>query len=335
MTRIDSETIALYADLHERLEIADKMRSIATLSGEFVTKKIKGGLYHYFQATLPFGRTQIYLGSDNPEIQSLIQNRTEGIAQTESDQRLFKRLGAQIMAGHVTPVPNEMAKVISKLSDCALFHAGAVLVGSIAFKVLETHLGVRFGNHVTTTQDIDIAGSLRVTLAIPDSKTDIPSAIAALKMGFFPVPGFSHKDPSTSYAIRGKTLRLDLLTLQEKGREEPVFISRFNAAAQPLKYLDYLIEDPIKAVLICGTPFLVTVPQPARFALHKLLISQKRNLSSAAKKQKDILQAKLLLEVLQEDRPGDIDMARTELIKKGANWEKKLLKASQENHILL
>jgi hypothetical protein len=335
MTRINGETMALYADLRERLEIFDAMRSIASLPGEFITKKIKGILYHYFQTTLPGGRTQIYLGPDSEGIKALIRNRKTGTAQTKSDQALFKRLGAQIIAGTVTPVPPEMARIIGRLADCGIFHAGAVLVGSLGFKVLETHLGFKFGDHVTTTQDIDFAGSLRITIAIPGIKADVPSAIESLKMGFFPVPGFSAKDPSTSYAIRGKTLRIDFLTPQEKGREKPAFIPRFNAAAQPLKYLDYLIEDPIKTALICGTPFLVTVPRPARFALHKLLVTQERSVVSAAKKKKDLLQATLLLEVLKQDHPGELDAARTALIKRGAGWEKKLLKACKENKIEL
>src|SRR3989339_403319 len=333
MTRINSETIALYADLHERLEIYDAMRSVATLPGEFTTKKIKGVTYHYFQATLPGGRTQIYLGPDSDGIQDLIQRRKMGASQIEADHALFKRLGAQIIAGTVTPVPSEIARIIGRLADCGVFHAGAILVGSMGFKVLETHLGFKFGNHVTTTQDIDLAGGLRIALAVPGITADIPSAIESLQIGFFPVPGFSRKEPSTSYAIRGKALRIDLLTSQKKGREAPVYIPRFNAAAQPLKFLDYLIEGPIKAAFICGTPFLVTVPQPARFALHKLLVSQERKTTSAPKKQKDIMQAKLLLEVLREDYPGELDAARASLIKRGPGWEKRLLRACKENKI--
>ncbi|CAG1014005.1 hypothetical protein ANAEL_04862 [Anaerolineales bacterium] len=40
--------------------------------------------------------------------------------------------------------------------------------------------------------------------------------------------------------------------------------------------LDYLIEKPINAVMLAGNPCLVKVPQPARFALHKLVVSQER-----------------------------------------------------------
>src|SRR3989339_1278455 len=124
MTRIDSETIALYADLRERLEIFETMRSIASLPGEFTTKTVKGILYHYFQATLPSGRVQIYLGPDSQEIQSLINSRIQGIKHAEAEEALFKRLGAQIMAGDVTPLVSDIARGISRLSDCGLFYSG-------------------------------------------------------------------------------------------------------------------------------------------------------------------------------------------------------------------
>lgn len=51
--RIGGETIVLYADLRERLEVFEAIRSIATLPGEFITKTVKGSLYHYYQAALP------------------------------------------------------------------------------------------------------------------------------------------------------------------------------------------------------------------------------------------------------------------------------------------
>ncbi|MFH0921304.1 MAG: nucleotidyltransferase domain-containing protein [Fibrobacterota bacterium] len=330
MERIDSETIALYAGLRERLEISENMRSVASLPGDFVTKTVKNIFYHYFQATLPGGRMQIYLGPDSDEIRKLIDVRLRGKENAAVDIALFQRLGAQIMAGNVGPVIPDMARIISRLSDCAVFQAGGVLVGSMAFQILETHLGVRFDKKITATRDIDFSGNNHVALAVPHAKADIPSAIESLQMGFFPVPRLSNKEPSTSYAVRGKTLRIDLLTSQIKTHDKPVFISRFNAAAQPLKFLDYCIENSINAVLICGTPFLVRVPQPARFALHKLIVSQERSASAADKKLNDIAQARLLLEVLHEDRPGDIESAKNALEQRGTGWKKKLQTACKE-----
>jgi hypothetical protein len=138
------------------------------------------------------------------------------------------------------------------------------------------------------------------------------------------VPRLSNKEASTSYAIRGKTLRIDILTPGKSADSGPIFIRRFNTAAQPLKYLDYLIENPLTAVMVHGFPCLVKVPQPARFALHKLIVSRERGQASTDKKRKDIEQARALLALLREDLPGDIETAKADLAKKGKSWQKKL-----------
>jgi len=331
--RIGGETVVLYADLRERLETFESMRSIASLPGKFITKSVKGITYHYFQATLSSGRVQLYLGKDNEDLRRLIGEQESGRKQVLADEKLFQRLGSQIIAGDVAPIPPEMARVIHRLADSGVFHAGGVLVGSVAFHILGTHYGVGWESASRTTQDIDIAGDTKVKIAVPDIQTDIPALIESLKMGFFPVPRLSNKEPSTSYAIRGKTLRIDILTPSRRNESAPVFIHRLNAAAQPLKYLDYLIEDPVTAVMISGNPCLIKVPQPARFALHKLIISHERSSTFADKKLKDIAQATALISLLKEDRPGDIEIAKSDLAKKGNSWIKKLNTACKQSGI--
>jgi hypothetical protein len=67
-------------------------------------------------------------------------------------------------------------------------------------------------------------------------------------MGFFPVPPFNPKGPSTLFRVRGSLLRVDLLTTAAgRARPSPVFLPRWNAAAMPLRYLDYLLEEPVRA----------------------------------------------------------------------------------------
>lgn len=335
MERIGGETVVLYADLRERLEMFEAMRNIASLSGEFTTKNIKGSVYHYFQTTLSGGRTQIYIGADNEEIRRLIDERKAGAVDVSKDEKMFQRLGAQIIAGGVVPLLPDMAKIISRLADSGVFKLGCVMVGTIAYQIIGAHLGVIWDGGSRMTQDIDLASDNRVALAVPDLQADVPGIIESLQMGFFPVPRLSHKEPSTSYAIRGKTLRIDLLTPARSKLTTPVFIRRLNAAATPLKYLDFLISDPLNAVMISGNPCLVKVPQPARYALHKLIISQERDISATDKKRKDMLQAATMLNILREDRPGDIEIAKEDLANRGASWIKKLEKACKEANITI
>lgn len=321
--------MVLYADLRERLEMFEAMRGIAHLKGEFTQKTIKGRVYHYFQATLTTGRTQIYLGPDSEEISRLIRVRQETGSDVQADLVLLQRLSAQIMVGGAQAVPPDMAKVILRLADSGVFRSGGVLVGTIAFGIIGNHLGVIWGMDARMTQDVDIAACSGLSVAVPDLTVAVPSTLESLNMGFFPVPRLSRKEPSTSFAIRGKTLRVDLLTPMRKSSESPVQIRRFGAAATPLRFLDYLLEDPINSAMIAGTPCLVRVPQPARYALHKLIVSNERDATAGEKRQKDLKQARVLLSILQQDRPGDVLLAWEALVVRGAGWVKKALAGAE------
>jgi hypothetical protein len=323
MERIGGETMVLYGDLRERLEIYESTRTISSLPGEFTQKTVKGAIYHYFQALLPGGRTQIYIGPDNERVRKLIETRELGKEHALADEKMLQRLAAQIIAGGVSPILPTMARIVTRLADSSVFAVGGVLVDTIAFQILGPHLGIIWENSSRMTQDVDLAVDARVAVAVPDLTDDVPTAIESLQSGFYPVPRLSHKEPSTSYANRSKALRIDLFTPARKGAAAPVFIHRLNAAATPLKYLDFLIEDPINAVMIARRPCLVKVPQPARYALHQLIISQERDVTSAAKTRKDLLQAISVIELLREDRPGDLELAKEALFKRGESWLEK------------
>jgi hypothetical protein len=336
MERIGGETMVLYSDLRERLEAFEAMRSVASLPGEFVTKTVKGSIYRYFQTILPGGRTQIYIGPDNEQTRSLIEARETGKVHALADEKMFQRLAAQIMAGDVMPIMPEMARIVARLADCCVFRAGGVLVGTTAYQILGPHLGVAWEHSSRMTQDIDLVGdTTRVAVAVPNLPAEAPAAIDSLRMGFFPIPRLSHNEPYTSYGVRGKSIRIDLFTPARRGATAPVFIRRLNATATPLNYLDYLIESPIKAAMIAGMPCLVNVPQPARYALHKLIISQERDATSAATAREDFLQAKDMITLLKEDSPGALELAKVALAKRGSSWLKKVEMACRQGGIEL
>ena len=87
-----------------------------------------------------------------------------------------------------------MARIITRLADSGVFRVGGVLVETVAFKIMGTHLGVAWEGLTHMTQDVDLAGDNRIAIAVPGLKADVPAAIESLQMGFFPVPGLSLKD---------------------------------------------------------------------------------------------------------------------------------------------
>jgi hypothetical protein len=201
-----------------------------------------------------------------------------------------------------------------------VFRLGGVLVGTHAFVVLGNLLGVRWASAGLRTEDVDIASERRLALAVPAIRADVPKILESLEMGFLPVPGLSPHEPSTSFKVRGRALRVDLLTPRVRGETRPVPIARFAAAAQPLPYLQYLLEEPQAAAVVGGSGVLVNVPPAARFALHKLLVARSRSVTMQPKSGKDLRQAASVILALAEDRPGDLHHAWTALVKHG--WAK-------------
>jgi len=328
MNRMPLVTQTLYAELIEQLIIAEANRSVGSLSGCITYKTVKGKEYCYFQSSDPGGvARQIYLGPRSPAIDSFAENYAHDREDAKETADAINRLSSQLRIGGATATDADTARVLKALSDSGFFRLGGVLIGTHAFLVMGNTLGITWEKPSLRTQDIDIAGPSRMEVAIPDLTADIPGTLESLQMGFLPIPPLNHKHPSTSFHIRGKELRVDILTPAKKASDtEPVYIQRLKTAAQPLRYLDYLIESPVQASVINGGGILVNIPEPARFAVHKILISSERPVSSSIKATKDLFQTSQLIKALVEDRPGDIPLALEVLRSRGKGWVKRFEK---------
>jgi hypothetical protein len=327
--RLPLETQTLYAELLEHLLGVEANRSIGLLPGTFTRKVVKGETYVYYQASLPGGKTrQFYLGRSGAALDRLVKRFAGDRAAFAEDKGRTQRLAAQLRAGGAAVADAPSERVVAGLAEAGLFAAGGVLVGTHAFASLGNLLGVRWGAGALRTQDVDEAADERdIDVAVSDEPMDVPAVIESLEMGFLPAPPLDPKRPATSFKVRGQTLRVDLLCPKRGDSDAPVFIPRWNAAAHPLEFLDYLLEAPEKGILLGGDGTLVNVPAPARFALHKLVVSQRRPAAFATKARKDIAQAVEVLEVLLADRPGDLPPALQAFEARGARHQKALAQA--------
>jgi hypothetical protein len=325
MVRQPAETQTLYAELSERLRAFETARSFASLAGAFVKKTVRGDGYWYFKTSAgAAGQREYFVGPDNRETQAVMTAYATGRSDAEAALAPIERLCAMLRQGGAMLTDTPSARVIAGLASAGVFRLGAVLVGTHAFSVLGNLLGVRWQSGLRT-QDIDLAASRVLHVAVPQAEVDLPRTLDALNMGFLPVPGLNPKTPETSFKVRGRTLRVDLLTPAQGGRDDkPVLIPRLKAAAQPLELLDYLLEAPVAAPLVNGGATLVNVPDPARFALHKLMVSGRRQVFEQTKAGKDRQQAAEIIAALYEDRRGDIAMAVKALNKRPAAWRTRL-----------
>ena len=117
-------------------------------------------------------------------------------------------------------VDADRAAVLADLADAGVFRRDAVLVGTHAFVVLGNTLGVRWAGASLRTQDVDVAASRDLEVAVSTSSVDVPGVLESLEMGFLPVPGLdpAARDgyggvqftPSSVYSVGGRPKRFNL-----------------------------------------------------------------------------------------------------------------------------
>ena len=276
----------------------------------FKTKTIGGHVYHYLYISLGRRRAEHYLGRETPELLATIEAERALWHSGADDRSTRARLVAMLLAGGATATAGDEGKVLALLERGGVFLAGGVLIGTIAFRAYANMLGVVWPSE-TSTRDVDLAVERRLPLAVPAlDDVSLEKLLVESGMGFLPVPSLDRKAPATEFKLRGRELSVELLTpMRGRPSSKPVFIGALGAWAEPLRFVDYLLEDAQIAVLLHAHGVLVNVPAPGRFALHKLAVSQRRPSAFAEKARRDVSQAGLLLDVLVDERPGDIVLA--------------------------
>jgi len=307
-----------YAQLLDAALSAEHLRSVADLPGSFASKTVKGHTYWYFQYTEPSGKLrQVFVGPDGPGVQKLMMRKDEASA-----RQPLAPLGRSAMALGCASVLPRHFRVVRRLADYGFFQAGGVLIGTHAFLAFGNMLGVRWES-ADRTQDIDFAHAGKSIALILPSNVEVQTgdAIQSLGMGFLPVAGLSSKAGAGYLNPREPEFRLDFLTTRHRGREEPLEHAQLHVTMQPLKFMEYSLENVQQSVLFCAEgAVLVNVPHPARYALHKLLIFGERTGTFSIKSSKDLTQAADILACLKPHRASEVEEAWCDLVSRGPGW---------------
>lgn len=313
-------TQTTYAELLERCANAAFDEAFAE-EGAFTAKIIKGRRYWYFQAGTGNARSQRYVGAETPELLEHIAHHREA----RNDERERRALVSTLVRSFSLPRPiPEIGDVIAALAKAGVFRLRGVLVGTVAYQTYSAMLGVRLASTLLETGDIDIAQFKNVSMAVEDSTPSVLEILRGVDKTFRAVPHTVDGRRVTSYVAKGG-LRVDFLTPNEGGETgQPQSLPALQTDAQPLRFLDFLIYEPEPAAILHNAGILVQVPAPARFAVHKLIVSRRRR-EGLAKRDKDIQQASVLLDVLAEKRPYELKLAWEEAYGRGPTWRKLLL----------
>lgn len=307
-----------YAQLLDAVHGAELTRTVANLRGTFARKQVKGRSYWYFQYTDVSGKVrQVYVGPENDRVQALMDAHAAGGA-----TQALQALARSALALGNAPVLARHFKVVQRLADYGFFRAGGVLIGTHAFLSFGNMLGVHWQEGLRT-QDVDFAhAGKQLAIALPANiEIDVHAAIESLQMGLLPIQHIDGGTGATYLDPRDPEFQLDFLTPLHRGGSEPYRHPQLGIQLQPLKFMEYLLQDVQQAALLSASgAVLVSVPHPARYALHKLIIAGERPASRIAKSNKDVQQAAALLTVLRDQAAWQVGEAWADLVRRGPGW---------------
>lgn len=317
---------AAYAQLLDAALASEVARGIENLPGSFTSKTIKEKRYWYFQFRDPIaGVRQVYVGPDSKEVQELVRRAPAGRGRIPGP---LAPLAKSAVALGCAPIIPRHYRVLRQLSDCGFFRAGGVLAGTHAFLAYGNMLGVHW-NDASSTQDVDLVHAGRnIALALSrDFTIKAHDAIESLKMGFIPISGDNGRFGAGYANPATPDFRLDFLTPLHRGGEKPYEHPSLGLTLQPLKFMELALEDVTQGVIFNDRgAVLVNLPDPVRYAIHKLLVFGERSGSYTTKSRKDLVQAAALISYFQgAGQFGELQSMVKDVSARGPGWRKRLV----------
>lgn len=321
----------LFSDLAQRALDAAFVTEF-DLAGRFVTNAVKGRRYWYFDRSEPGGKKQrTYVGPcDDPDI----TQRVERFRDMKDDIRERRKIVRVLIgeAGFQAP-DRRAADIVEALANAGFFRMRGVLVGTMAFQTYGPMLGVIIPDTAMMTSDIDFAKFHSISVANDDQMPTMIDTLQEVDKTFRPVPHLSGADRPARF-VTGDGFKVEFLTpnmSSDEFADHPALMpSLGGAATQPLRFLDFLIHDPQKTILLHRAGIPVNVPAPERFGIHKLIVSMRRrgDPGSVLKSRKDLDQAMAIMTAMINARMND-DLADAfcEAMDRGPSWKQLLLSA--------
>ena len=314
-----------YAELYDMAQGVE-LAKFATLRGSFHRREIRGKGYVYFNFRDADGRGRnAYVGPAGPRVQALIDEFEQAPVVARMDA-LAQRSQASMALGCMG-VLDKHFRIIHKLSSYGFFRNGGVLIGTHAFAAMGNMLGVRWTGG-DKTMDVDFAHAGRnISVALPaDLQISLHDAITSLEMGLLPIREFSGRTGAQYRNPADPELRIDFCT-PDVGGAGPVQVPGLGIALEPLKFMEFSLQDTTQGVVFSNSgACVVNLPDPARFAVHKLIVYGERPISERVKSLKDIEQAAALIDWHQvQGRLDHFQSVWSDAVGRGPGWRRRAL----------
>ena len=313
----------VYSELAQRTLDAT-FASDFDLRGRFVTQDVKGRKYWYFDVPEGDTKKRTYVGPVDDED---ITRRVENFKDLKADSRERRRLVSTLVREAYLPRAEGITgDIVQSLAEAGFFRLRGVLVGTVAFQCYPPLIGVRLPGTAMVTGDADFAQFHSISVAVGDEMPPILETLRAVDKTFREIPHNIDGRKTTQFANRSgyKVEFLTPNTGSDNYSGKPARMPALGgASAQPLRFLDYLIHQPVRGVLLHGAGVPVLVPAPERYAVHKLIVSSRRRVADdgTAKSRKDVAQATAIIEaMIGQRRRDDVADAYMEAYDRGPSW---------------
>ena len=323
MKEIDLVYRTMFAELSQRCMDAS-FQSDFPIEGRFVTVPVKGRAYWYFDLPHRDMTKRRYVG---PHGDVEITRRVEAFKEIKDNLKARRKLVSTLTREAGLAAPERFTgDLVEALAAAGLFRVRGVLVGTVAFQCYAGLLGARLASTAMQTGDADFAQFHSISAAVEDSLPPILDVIRTVDASFREIPHQIDGRQTTCFENKSR-FRVEFLT-PNRGRAEnedrPAIMPALGgASAQPLRFLDFLIYEPVRSVLLHKNGVSVTVPAPERYAVHKLIVAARRRTdqNGLAKRGKDAIQAGLLMDALVTTRrQSDLALAYSEGWNRGPSW---------------
>lgn len=316
-----------YAELFSQTQAFEMDNALAGLTGAFHQRKLKGRDYWYFAyRDIDQKLRMVYLGPDNERVRALVERFRE----FRQDKPLAPPARIAIAAG-CAPVTPKHFRIIRRLAEYGFFRAGGILIGTHAFLAMGNMLGVRWRDGAVTL-DVDFAhAGQNVSLALPANiKIDVHGALESLEMGLLPMAQFNGKAGAQYRNPKDQELRLDFVTSMTRDGK-PVSMPDLNLALEPLKFMEFSLEQPVQACVFSNVgSCVVNLPAPERYAVHKLIVYGERPVAQRVKATKDLLQAASLASYFLDNGQAEVfNGAWRDALGRGKGWQSRALQGKE------
>jgi hypothetical protein len=308
MRPIPLNVMTLYADLAQRLALQD------VKPGSISTKKVGGKAYLYAVERDGRARIQRFLGP----IESPAAQQQAGRIRQAAERARELRNTVTLLKNARVPGPSLiLGRILQVVANAGLFERGVTLVGTAAYQTYPCIVGSYLSAATLSTNDVDLSLSEFVAAA---EEEDFETILKRADPTFAPV--WHAGDDGLPMVFRASNgFTVDFVTCHKRGKRSPVRVESLGVSATALSFQELPVEETVEAVALFGAGVLVRVPSPHKFAVHKLIVARQRRQAQTAKKQKDLLQAGELIDILLETDEAalldTLDAAR----KRGPAWK--------------